>query len=307
VGEKTAISWCDHTFNPWWGCVEVSPACDHCYARELAARFQPGLWGKDAERHIQGDGYWDQPFKWNRKAERAGVRARVFCGSMCDVAERRPDLDAPRERLRGLIDRTPWLDWLLLSKRPQDFGLVLPAGNVRQNIWLLTTVESQEYAWRIDELLKHPAVVHGISYEPALGLLQLDLPPKRFNESGGIDWVIAGGESGRKARPSHPGWFRSVRDQCQAAGVAFFFKQRGEFSWDGVDVGTEEESEPSLYVNLDGSSGSGWVLATDPEVVSNYCGDPPGATSVWLRRIGKKAAGTVLDGREWREFPNAHP
>src|SRR5262245_39758568 len=123
MGKTTAISWAHHTFNPWWGCVEVSPACDFCYARTWAARRGHAVWGKDAPRRFFGDNLWRQPLAWNRAAARAGERRRVFCASMADVLEQRSDavgerMEAERSRLWGLIRATPYLDWLLLSKRP---------------------------------------------------------------------------------------------------------------------------------------------------------------------------------------------
>src|SRR5262249_4149103 len=158
--------WTDNTFNPWWGCMKVSPACDHCYAERFAnrkTRTQKQLWGKDAHRLISDGAYWNEPLKWNRRAERNGIRGRVFCGSMWDIMERRPDLNEPRRRLFELIEETPYLDWLLLTKRPQEFSSTLPKSWLkvpRPNVWLMTTVESQEYAWRIVEIVKVPAVVH---------------------------------------------------------------------------------------------------------------------------------------------------
>src|SRR5690242_16076451 len=98
--QNTKIQWAKHTFNPWWGCIKVSPACDHCYAERLDSRTTRGAnethWGKDTPRLISSDEYWLEPIKWNRKLEGTGKRHQVFCGSMCDVMERRPDLDAPR-------------------------------------------------------------------------------------------------------------------------------------------------------------------------------------------------------------------
>src|SRR5215471_6377028 len=121
MGERTAISWCHHTFNPWWGCVEVSPACDHCYARDFAVRTSPGLWGHDAPRRFFSDQHWEEPLRWSRRAEGAGERRRVFCASMADVLEERDDgvgraLDEARERLWFTIAGTPALDWLVLTK-----------------------------------------------------------------------------------------------------------------------------------------------------------------------------------------------
>lgn len=237
---NSKIEWTDHTFNPWWGCVHVSPACDHCYAERFAGRrtrTRDQLWGKDAARMISGDAYWQEPRSWNRRAKGSGVRYRVFCGSMCDVMENRPDLDAPRHRLFSLIAETPCLDWQLVSKRPQNYLKLLPKEWLRyppHNVWLMTTVESGDYLWRIEALLKTPAVIRGLSLEPLLGPVTL---PRDFLRLRRQAWVITGGESGPCARPSKIECFRDLRDTCLAAGVPFFFKQWGEHGADLVKIG----------------------------------------------------------------------
>lgn len=224
------ISWTHFTFNTWWGCVEVSPACDFCYARELANRFGHHVWGKDAPRRFFAEAHWREPEKWNRDAEKRGQRARVFCGSMMDICERRPDTDAERLKLWPLIRRTPWLDWLLLTKRPQEFRHILPPEwltTPQPNVWLMTTIESAEYWWRWRELSQIKAVVRAISYEPALG-------PIRLNRNGLLNpaigatlphMIIAGDESGVRARPSDHQWYRDLRGDCEDLGVAFHMKQ----------------------------------------------------------------------------------
>jgi protein gp37 len=254
MGLNSKIEWTDDTFNPWWGCTEVSPACDNCYARGDAKRYGHDVWGKDADRRFLSDSHWKNPLKWDAQAGKAGIRRRVFCGSMCDIMERRDDLVEPRQRLFGLVEETSNLDWLLLTKRPQEYSKFLPKTwltEPRPNVWLMTTVEHQDYVWRIDEILKVPAVVHGVSMEPLLGPITL---PSSFLKLGRRAWAITGGESGRRPRPSQPDWFRSLRDQCVSAGVPFHFKQWGEY-------GSE------------------------------------------LVKIGKKAAGRILDGRQWDELP----
>jgi protein gp37 len=235
MSENSKIEWTDHTFNPWWGCTNVSPACDHCYAEAWAKRTGHAIWGKDSSRRFFGDHYWNEPLKWNAKAERDCVRRRVFCGSMCDVMEDRRDLDPHRTRLYPLIERTPALDWLLLTKRPQNFLRFLPPcwlKTPRQNVWLMTTVESPAYLWRIDALKTAPAVVHGLSIEPLLEPI-----PTLGEHLDGIEWVICGGESGPQARPMQLAWVRSIREQCITAAVAFHFKQWGEHGADLVKIG----------------------------------------------------------------------
>lgn len=282
MGDKTKIEWCDKTFNPWWGCTKVSPACDHCYAESMAKRTGHGVWGKDSTRRFFGDAHWDEPLKWDRLALAAGVRYRVFCASMADVMEDRRDLDFSRARLFDLICNTPSLDWLLLTKRPQNFRKMLPVrwlSNPRPNVWLMTTAESNEFLWRVEALLEVPAAVHGVSYEPALGAIDLSAymrVPGVFRTLNGrvlanLDWVVAGGESGGGARGANPNWFRSVRDDCARTGTAFLFKQWGEF-------------HP--------------LTRTDGIHESPFGGHQ-------LIRIGKNKAGRLLDGREYNGFPAA--
>lgn len=279
MGEKTGIEWCDHTFNPWWGCLKVSSACDNCYAETLSRRFGEH-WGAHAEYRTFGDKHWNEPLRWNRTAEKAGVRRRVFCASMGDVFDNRAP-DGARDRLWALIRATPALDWLLLTKRPQNIARMLPPdwGGSYPNVWLGTTCENQEEAERrIPHLLAVLAVVRFLSCEPLLGPLDLDHYLRAASHRyagpvsrGAIQWVIAGGESGPGARPSHPMWFRRLRDQCVAADVPYFFKQWGDW------VSVSEAAGPGAHHRF-----------------------PDGAT---VRRTGKKLAGAALDGQAWREFP----
>lgn len=229
MGINSNIEWTHHTFNPWEGCTKVSPACDNCYAAERDRRYHQGSnWGKDASRLHHVDSYWRGPCKWNREAESARERRRVFCGSLCDVMEDRRDLEPLRIRLYSLIEETPWLDWLLLTKRPQNFRRFLPAtwlARPKVNVWVMTTVESPEFYWRIETLRNVPAVVRGLSVEPLLAPIGADVA----GHLDGVHWVIVGGESGPGARPMQPEWVRQVRDTCVQSGTAFFFKQ-----WGGV-------------------------------------------------------------------------
>ena len=241
--QNSKIEWTDHTFNARWGCVNISPACDHCYAERFAnrrTRTRDPLWGKDAGRLISNDDYWAAPRQWDRRARLRGIQQRVFCGSMCDVMERREDLTAPRRRLFQLMEDTPNLVWMLLTKRPQELRNFLPEEwlNIpRPTFWLLTTMEHQDYVWRIEELLKAPAIVHGISMESLLGPITL---PKGFLESGKRAWVITGRESGPGARPTRIEWVREVRDAAVAAGVPFHFKQWGEHGANLIKIGKKQ-------------------------------------------------------------------
>ena len=280
MGESTEIAWTDHTFNPWHGCARVSPGCENCYAEAFAARIGHGkrlpmIWGVNAERKFFGDKHWSEPRKWNEKAAKQGVRRRVFCASMADVFEDREDLIEHREKLFRLIDGTTSLDWLLLTKRPQNVNRLVP---VRQwgtlsntglppNVWIGTTVEDQKRAnERIPELLKLPARVRFLSCEPLLEAVDLTdihesiagmrvdgravihvrdalrrsgLTTKDYPEYRGVQWVIVGGESGPGARPFDFGWARSIIRQCKDAGVACFAKQMGARARSSIHTDTE--------------------------------------------------------------------
>lgn len=222
MAEETEIAWTDSTFNPWWGCSKVGAGCDHCYAESLDKRTGGNHWGPDkTPRTMSGDN-WRKPRRWQKQAEAGGVRRRVFCGSMCDWA----DKNAPggeRDRLWSLIRETPSLDWQLLTKRAPRIATCLPDdwGDGYPNVWLGVTVENRKHGLpRIDYLRDVPARVRFLSIEPLLE----DLGPLNLD---GIHWVIVGGESGPLARPMQPEWVASIRAQCEAQGVPFFFKQWG--------------------------------------------------------------------------------
>lgn len=223
MGDKTAISWTDHTFNPVMGCAKVSPGCRNCYAETLLSgrMGRPGLWGRRAARQVTSEANWRKPLKWNREARTAEVRRRVFCGSLCDWAEDHPVANAARSRLWSLIAKTDGLDWLLLTKRSERIAECLPAEwgpHGWPNVWLGVSIETNAYALRADHLRLIPSVVRFVSYEPALGPLDaLDLT--------GIDWLIYGGESGPRYREDDLAWARAMRAKCRAAKTAFFFKQ----------------------------------------------------------------------------------
>ena len=223
MGWQSDIEWTDHTFNPWWGCMRVSEACRHCYAAALDHRFGGHHWGVGTERRFFGDGHWAAPLKWNRRALRNQQRVRVFCASMGDVFEEGgQELSRQRERLWRLIDDTPALDWLLLTKRPENVRHHIPWGfDWPDNVWLGTTVEKQKWCSRLDAILAHDARIHFVSCEPLLEELNLE------DYLMDLDWVIAGGESGPGCRPVQADWMRVLRDQCSDFEVPFFFKQWG--------------------------------------------------------------------------------
>ena len=252
-------------------------------------------------------------------------RARVFCASMADVFEDRPELQVEREKLWGLIEVTKNLDWLLLTKRPQNILKMLPhewkVKGIPSNVWMGTTVENQAMAdERVPWLLEVPATVRFLSCEPLLGPVDLASmnycancfgladPMKQQDGSHwcagcesempgyvldpclenyeGVNWVIAGGESGPKARPMNPDWARGLRDQCVGAGVPFLFKQWGEWVRD-AEISHEAQM--------------GRVSAVPTQVVSFGDGDPTNFRRMY--RVGKLKAGRLLDGVEWNGFP----
>ena len=296
MAENTEISWTDHTFNPWEGCQKVGPGCDNCYAEARNARYNGTAinWGPGAPRRRTSAANWKKPLKWNRGAIEFGKihgrKQRVFCSSLADVFDNAVDPQW-RADLFALIDATPNLDWLLLTKR---IGNVMPmlAAMGREclpvHVWLGATVVNQEEADRdIPKLLAARAAVRFLSMEPLLGPVDI-----RWTEVcvPTLDWVIVGGESGPGARPMHPDWARDLRDQCAAAGVAFHFKQWGEF----VPCITEDDGE-KLVVCPDAADSPAFDMERRHPIISAHGGE------FW--RIGKKAAGRQLDGRTHDEFP----
>lgn len=244
MSAQSKIEWTHHTMNPWWGCAKVSPACDACYAERDSKRYGYDVWGPHAERRFFGEKHWNDPLRWNRAAEKAGERRRVFCASMADVFEVRNDeigkrLDDERVKLWKLIEATPWLDWLLLTKRPENILRCVPlewrprTGLTPRNVWLGVTAEDQHHAnKRIPLLLKAKqllgAPIAFVSHEPAIEAVDFttwlnirsDVLPR-------LDWLITGGESGTSVRSYDVAWARSVIAQCRAAGAAVFVKQLG--------------------------------------------------------------------------------
>lgn len=258
MATMTKIQWCDHTWNPWRGCTKVSAGCANCYA-EAGSKRNPkvlGEWGPKGRRAIAAESYWKLPLAWDRAAQAAGERRRVFCASLADVFEHNPQVTEARARMFRVIDSTPNLDWLLLTKRPENIvpfwhtrswvdgdgrtlGESKPTRQTlrRDNVWLGTSVEDQAAAdTRIAELVRARdlAAVLFLSLEPLIGPVDLlrvsGREPGRF--WGGclldsIDWAIIGGESGADARACDVDWIRSLVDQCGEGGVAPFVKQLG--------------------------------------------------------------------------------
>ncbi len=239
----------------------MSLGCDICYAEALMDhRMHRVQWGPQGERSRTSRANWAQPLRWEREhaaffAEH-GRHRRVFCASLADVFDNQVPT-AWREDLFDLIRLTPNLNWLLLTKRIGNavqmvrwHGAIAGNGSryLPDNVWLGASVVNQEEADRdVPKLLATRELLGArvlfLSCEPLLGPIDLERPrPGPDMDQGGgkmicqpwliqsgIDWVIVGGESGQQARPMHPDWARSLRDQCAAAGVAFFFKQWGEW------------------------------------------------------------------------------
>lgn len=214
-----------HTFNPWIGCTEISPACDRCYARVLMQdRYKKAEWGAGKERVLTSDANWKKPLMWNRRAEKNGVRERVFCASLADVFDAEVP-DAWRDRLFALIKETPHLDWLLLTKRAAK-AFSYHRDSMRSpwpsNAWMGVTVESPKYLHRLESILLIPAPVLFVSVEPLVAPFEGDELERLITLA---DWVIVGGESGAGHRDMPLDWARSIRDACKESEAAFFFKQ----------------------------------------------------------------------------------
>lgn len=300
---KTTIEWTDFSFNPWIGCTNVSPACDHCYAEQrMDTRLHRVRWGAGQPRVRTKT--WGDPKRWSAAHDaffaQHGRRQRVFCASLADVFDNEVPT-AWRVDLLRLIEATPNLDWLLLTKRIGNVNRLLDeAGSLmdevlvwpKPNVWLGATLANREEMLRDAPKLKAlPARVHFWSVEPMLGDLgqiPVELMPA---------WVIVGGESGPGARPVHPEWVARVRDQCADAGVPFLWKQWGEWMPESAmtlqqrmrDCGQYE----CLFVKLDGSTH--WIDEQDRAAFD--------ASDVRMVKVGKKAAGRQLDGRTHDGFP----
>lgn len=343
MADQTKIEWADSTWNPVTGCTEVSPGCDHCYAKTFAERFRgtPGHYFEQGFDVVLRPTRLDQPLRWKRPR-------RIFVNSMSDLFHD----DVPDDfiaRVFAVMALANQHTFQLLTKRHGRMRSWLSApyaeGRVRDaahliamgedphvpaslatdgpaiawplpNVWLGVSVENQQWAdIRIPALLDTPAAVRFLSMEPLLGPVNLlgdwtagceHVGPAVTHEGTrsvlepglieydcehqvGVDWVIVGGESGSGARPMHPDWARSLRDQCTAAGVLFHFKQHGEWAPIGPDdlVGAKDD----FWMRPDGS-GEYYSQRYRPGVQH-------------MVKVGKKAAGRELDGRTWDQFPKA--
>jgi protein gp37 len=282
MASVSKIEWTDSTFNPWIGCTKIHrragkpSACDFCYAEAWSKRSGQVVWG-DKPRKRTTEAYWRGPLKWNATAEefhrRMGRRQRVFCASRADVFDNQAD-PSWRADLFRLVRKCDQLDWQFLTKRPQNIRKMLPMdwGDGYPNVWLGVTAEDSEaYKQRAAHLLKIPAVVRFVSYEPAMGAIgHLSI------DGVAPDWLIIGGESGVRAerlRPTNPLWVRAAIAECNQVGAAPFLKQWGNYT-----------NNPLVFE-------SGLTFAQAALV------DPPSN--------GK--GGAILDGQLHRKFPTIRP
>ena len=302
MADRSKIEWCDASWNCIRGCSRVSEGCRHCYAERTAARFSgPGqpYHGLATGLNVLSGPQWtgevrfipellEQPLHWRRPR-------RIFVNSMSDLFHEKVHGDWI-DAIWGVMAKCPQHTFQILTKRAERMDALMRHYPPLPNVWLGVSVEDQKTAdARIPLLLHTPACVRWVSYEPALGPVDFSAWPKRVwlrvvgddgaADRGRIDWVVAGGESGLGARPAHPDWFRQARDQCQAAGVPFFFKQWGEW----------------LHATQMNHAFSD--LELDRLTFKTVCRDT-GKGDLYFR-VGKKRAGALLDGIAWREFPPA--
>lgn len=319
MGETTTIPWCRHTFNPWIGCTKISRACDNCYAQaDFELRKHRVIWGAGHPRSRTSKANWALPKRWDKKAaadqaawtiglaahhgdEAMALSAgyakptppKVFCASLADVF----DNEVPTEwriDLFQLIEATPHLEWLLLTKRVGNVRSMVPPSWLLPGGWpthvrLGATICDQTEADRdIPKLLKFDCP-NFLSIEPLLGPIDLS---KFLPE---LDWVIVGGESKSQARPMHPDWPRSLREQCQAANVPFMFKQWGE--WRPMQL--HEVPARGIPCHLV-SNGSKPAIASGSfqmsHQIKSMITDPVCAWQYPVVKIGTNKSGRLLDG-----------
>lgn len=320
----TNIEWADMTINPVVGCSKCSPGCDNCYAERFAARL-----AKNPKTAAKYAGVVDERGKWTGKISALDLSCfdklpkkpkRIFVGSMTDLFNEWASPVTVEKIIKEIRNHSQHT-FMLLTKRPQFIRCVSLNKKPLPNVWLGVTVCNQQEAdEKIPVLLSIPAAKRFVSIEPMLGPVDLDrfvfnwkkrylhgsaqLCPDLVEKHAppSLDWVIVGGETGPNARPMHPDWVRSLRDQCQAAGVPFFFKGWGGWlSWSFFpESGIEDDMEQTKFSTMEWRSGHWedvgwpcWADSVDGAIDDEHC----------VGRVGKKAAGRLLDGREWNEFP----
>ncbi len=288
---NTKIEWAEKSWNPVTGCTKISEGCKNCYAERMSKRLA-GRCGYPADNPFKVTLHperLDEPLRWKKPS-------RIFVCSMGDLFHEDVEPSFIQDVFWKMEECSQHI-FMVLTKRPERMRKLLHVfykGSQRilpKHIWLGVTAENQEQAdKRIPILLQIPAAVRFISYEPALGPVDFGL----VGGPGDPDWIIAGGESGPHARPAHPDWFRSAREQCQAAGVPFMFKQWGEFA---------PQEEPGVYQNTICISEGGECYRAG----KNYIYFPNESDGVLMRKYGKAKAGRLLDGRIYDECPEVTP
>lgn len=332
MGKNSKISWTDHTFNPWIGCSKVSTGCKNCYAeREMDQRYHKVRWGPQGTRLHTSPNY---PMMWNEDHwvecvtcgwrgslddcdpdEKFGgyncpecggsvetTRQRVFCASLADVFEDHPDVNHWRDGLWKLIEATPSLDWMLLTKRIENVEAMIPEswrmGSWPRHVWLGISAEDQQHfdirMPMLEVLGRHFKIpVIFLSAEPLLGPIDmigwLDDEDELVRQ---LDWVIVGGESGPAARPMHPRWLVQIQDQCLADCVPFFFKQWGEWCALGARL-KEDPSAQDQVIEAQLFKHKSHGIACQVE----------GEDGLVLWRVGKRIAGDQLEGQTWHDWP----
>ena len=315
--ENSKIEWTDHTINSWIGCTKVSPGCQHCYAERQNSRYK-WVWSFRDARKRTSEQNLNKPYTWNKQpwvqcpacgwrgpeahwntlghcpdcsqVEAVPTQARVLCNSLSDILDDfHPEvLMHWRSRLFKTIADCSNLTWLLLTKRPENAERMFPeewiVDGFPPHVWLGVSIESQKYLHRL-AILSSLSVNRFVSVEPMLG--PVSLKPYLW----AVDWVICGGESGPKARPTYPHWIQGLRDECEGFSLPFFFKQWGE--WAPADELKAKHAHEVLWVR-------------GREECGYYCDEEHGHVDhqEWLmERVGRKAAGAMLDGKLHRAFP----
>ena len=314
---RSKIEWTDWVWNPITGCSKISPGCDNCYAERMSKRFAE-TWGLPADDPFKVTLHperLEQPLRWTKPS-------KVFVCSMADLFHDEVPFSFIEKVFREVVYNEQHT-FMMLTKRPERLlseqyweDADPPNGDWSKgveltykllpwpkNLWLGVTAENQEQAdKRIPILLQIPAAQRFVSVEPMLSEVKIlnylgeevkwNCHGDEISRRNSLDWVICGGESGPGARPMHPEWARSIREQCKAAGVPFFFKQFGEW-WpiggDGISKPEYDDQFPKTpycWVTLDGNV---FQSGASPDAL--------------MLRTGKKSAGSILDGQEWKQFP----
>lgn len=304
---KSKIEWTDSVWNPITGCSHAgSPGCDHCYAKRMAQRLK-GRYGYPKDNPFKVTFHPDrlnQPLRWEKPK-------RIFVVSMGDLFHDTVPFKLINE-VFAITQIATQHTYLILTKRPKrvlefvnwinsiEIPRLPPINFMHfdKNIWFGVTAENQQTAdERIPILLQIPAAVRFVSCEPLLSEIDFSHLPESGAE---LDWVIVGGESGPGARPMHPDWARSIRDQCQAAGVPFFFKQWG--NWCPESGGYYDLKNVALFNDEQNGKQPIYLRDLEPDRRDNWDEYQPGDTHMY--RVGKKKAGRILNGRAWDEYPN---